>query len=54
MRLISALVLLAFVATPALSADRARQTTVQQLSSSVHVISLCQLKVRPFVRTVQR
>jgi hypothetical protein len=54
MRTIAALVLLSLTATAALSADRARQSTVYQMTSSVHVISLCHLKQRVNAQLVQR
>jgi hypothetical protein len=54
MRLIAAFAIIAFTASSAWSGEKVRQTTVYQMTSSIHVISLCNLPVRPFVRTAQR
>jgi hypothetical protein len=54
MRLIAAIAIIALSASSAWSAEKVRQTTVYQMTNSIHVISLCNLPVRPFVRSAQR
>jgi hypothetical protein len=54
MRLIPAIALLSFAATTAFSADKTRQTTIYEMTSSIHVISLCHLKQRVHTPLVQR
>jgi hypothetical protein len=54
MRLIAAIVFLSLAATAAFSADRTRASTVYQMTSSIHVISLCHLNRGAHARLVQR
>jgi hypothetical protein len=54
MRLIAAILLLSLTGTAAFGGDKARKTTVVQMTSNIQVVSLCHLKLRTNPLLVQR